>query len=56
MIFTLHQWLELAAIAVIPMVVVPLIGKFACSIEDRRNLRMSRQVGALLEQIRGMPD
>lgn len=56
MIFTLDQWLELAAIAFIPMVVVHLIGKFACSIEDRRNLRMTRQVGALLEKVRGMPE
>lgn len=56
MIFTLHQWLELAAIAVIPMVVVHLIGKLACSIEDRRNVRMTRRIGALIEKVRGMPD
>lgn len=55
-LFTLHQWLELAAIVVIPMVVMYLIGKFAWSIEDRRHQKYSSEIDKRLEEIRRMPD
>jgi hypothetical protein len=55
-VFTLHQWLELAAIVLIPQIVCYFVGKGACALTIDRDIRRYRQLDAELEKIRGMPD
>ncbi len=60
MIFALHQWLELAAIIVIPLIVGHFITKGVCALENRRQARWQKrcdcEMAALQEKIGGMAD
>jgi hypothetical protein len=54
--FTVHQWLELAAIVIIPFIVAHIVTKGVCAYEDRRTARQSRELNARLEEISRMPE
>lgn len=48
--FTLTQWLTLAAVIIIPQIVLWVVGKAACSLVDR-DIRRYRQTGSHLENM-----
>jgi hypothetical protein len=55
-LFTLHQWLALAAIVIIPQIVCYIIGKGACALTIDRGIKRYRQLDAELDKIARLPD